>query len=182
LERHPPETLVRVQLLNDTGSLCEFAWSEFWPPASGGYARSENATPGDSREAQQLRITIFVHFSGKWYWPKSATRGSNSATHVDANISNTFSKKFEHHVAAVALYAARYNLCRVHETLRITPAMQVTDHVWTIGERIDAALNGELPSGTGGDMPRNLDPSDTVQSLRKRVPFSVIDGGKGKDL
>jgi IS1 family transposase len=99
-------------------------------------------------------------------------------------LTNGFSKKFENHVAAFALYAAYYNFCRVHETLRITPAMQigVTDHVWSIAELIDAALDGELPSGSGPEFPKNLDPSDTVQSLRKRVPFSVIQGGKGTDL
>jgi IS1 family transposase len=60
-------------------------------------------------------------------------------------LTNAFSKKLENHEAAVALYATHYNFCRVHETLRITPAMQlgVTDHVWSIGELIDAALNGE---------------------------------------
>jgi IS1 family transposase len=46
-------------------------------------------------------------------------------------LTNAFSKKFEHHCAAVALYAAHFNFCRVHEALRITPAMQlgITDHV-----------------------------------------------------
>jgi hypothetical protein len=63
-------------------------------------------------------------------------------------LTNGFSKKLENHCAAVALYAAHYNFCRVHEALRITPAMQlgVTDHVWTIGELVDAALNGTLAS------------------------------------
>jgi hypothetical protein len=44
------------------------------------------------------------------------------------------------------LYVSHYNLCRVHEALRVTPAMQlgVTDHVWTIGELVDAALNGVI--------------------------------------
>lgn len=42
--------------------------------------------------------------------------------------------KLENHVAAVTLYAAHYNVCRAHETLQVTPAMQlgVTDHVWTV--------------------------------------------------
>jgi hypothetical protein len=41
------------------------------------------------------------------------------------------------------LYATHYNLCRVHETLRVTPAMHlgVTDHVWTISELMAAALS-----------------------------------------
>jgi IS1 family transposase len=99
-------------------------------------------------------------------------------------LTNAFSKKFENHCAAVALYAAFYNFCRVHETLRITPAMQlgVTDHVWSISELIDAALDGELPPDAGKEFPMNLDRGDTVQSTRNRKPFSVIQGGKGTDL
>lgn len=59
---------------------------------------------------------------------------------------NAFSKKLENHVAAVSLYVAHYNLCRVHEALRVTPAMQlgITDHVWSIGELIDVALAGAV--------------------------------------
>ena len=62
-------------------------------------------------------------------------------------LTNAFSKKLENHKAAVALYAAHYNFCRVHEALRVTPAMQlgVTDHVWTVGELVDAAQSGSLP-------------------------------------
>jgi hypothetical protein len=53
---------------------------------------------------------------------------------------NAFSKKLENHKAAMALHFANYNLCRIHRTLRVTPAMAagVTDHVWTIAELIDA--------------------------------------------
>jgi IS1 family transposase len=56
-------------------------------------------------------------------------------------LTNGFSKRLDCHVAAVALYVAHYNLCRVHETLtpnaknQTTPAMAIgiTDHVWSIG-------------------------------------------------
>ena len=50
-----------------------------------------------------------------------------------------FSKKLENHVAAVSLYVAHFNLCRVHESLRITPAMAmgITDHIWSIGELVE---------------------------------------------
>jgi hypothetical protein len=42
----------------------------------------------------------------------------------------------------VSLHVAYYNLCRVHESLRSTPAMAlgIADRVWTIGELMDAAL------------------------------------------
>ena len=99
-------------------------------------------------------------------------------------LTNAFSKKFEHHEAAVALYAAHYNFCRVHETLRVTPAMQlgVTDHVWSIGELFDAALAGEVPQGSGPEFPHNLDRKDTLQSVRHegqfKGRFTVIRGGK----
>jgi len=53
-------------------------------------------------------------------------------------LTNGFSKKVENHAAAVALYYMHYNFCRVHQTLRVTPAMEagLTDHVWTIEEML----------------------------------------------
>ncbi len=59
-----------------------------------------------------------------------------------ARLSNGFSKRLTNHIAAVGLYVTHYNLCRVHETLRVTPAMQLglTDHIWTISELVEAAL------------------------------------------
>jgi hypothetical protein len=69
-------------------------------------------------------------------------------------LTNGFSKKLENHAHQVALYFFHYNLCRIHKTLRVTPAMEagLTDHVWTLEElcglipeekpirRIDAAI------------------------------------------
>jgi len=51
-------------------------------------------------------------------------------------LTNAFSKKLSHLKSAVALHFAHYNFCRVHQTLRVTPAMEagVTDHVWGISE------------------------------------------------
>jgi len=47
-----------------------------------------------------------------------------------------FSKKIENHIHALAIYFAYYNFCRIHQTLRVTPAMEagLTDHVWTLEE------------------------------------------------
>lgn len=39
-------------------------------------------------------------------------------------LTNAFSKKIENHMHAVALYGMHYNYCRVHKTLRVTPAME----------------------------------------------------------
>jgi IS1 family transposase len=54
-------------------------------------------------------------------------------------LTNAFSKKAEHHVYAVSLHFMYYNFCRIHKSLRITPAMAagVTDHVWDVEEIVD---------------------------------------------
>src|SRR5713101_7734645 len=51
-------------------------------------------------------------------------------------LTNAFSKKLENHAAMVALYFMYYNFGRVHQTLRVTPAMEagISDHVWSIEE------------------------------------------------
>jgi IS1 family transposase len=54
-------------------------------------------------------------------------------------LTNGFSKKLENHGHAVAIHYMHYNFCRVHKTLRVTPAMEagLTDHVWTVEELLD---------------------------------------------
>lgn len=51
-------------------------------------------------------------------------------------LTNAFSKKVENREAAVALNFMWYNFGRVHQTLRVTPAMEagISDHIWTIPE------------------------------------------------
>lgn len=53
-------------------------------------------------------------------------------------LTNAFSKKIENHGHAVALHYMHYNFCRIHQTLRVTPAMEagITDHVWALEEMI----------------------------------------------
>ena len=59
-------------------------------------------------------------------------------------LTNAFSKKIENHMAAISLHYMHYNFCRIHQTLRITPAMAagVSDHVWSLDEVI-ALLAGK---------------------------------------
>ena len=63
----------------------------------------------------------------------------------------------------MALVVTHYNLCRVHESIRMTPAMMlgVADHIWTIGELVEAATGPEMPEPEGERVGR----------------FRVIDGG-----
>jgi hypothetical protein len=53
-------------------------------------------------------------------------------------LTNGFSKKIENHIAAVALYFMYYNFCRIHQTLRVTPAMEagIADRVWSVEELV----------------------------------------------
>jgi IS1 family transposase len=53
-------------------------------------------------------------------------------------LTNAFSKKFDNHCHAVAIYYAYYNFCRVHQTLRVTPAMEagISNHVWSVEELV----------------------------------------------
>lgn len=56
-------------------------------------------------------------------------------------LTNAFSKKWENHWAAIACWFAFYNFCRVHKSLRVTPAMAagIADHVWSVRELLEAA-------------------------------------------
>ena len=61
-------------------------------------------------------------------------------------LTNGFSKKVENHMHMVALYTMFYNFCRIHKTLRVTPAMEagLTDRVWDI-EDILAIMDERAP-------------------------------------
>ncbi|HTA47153.1 MAG TPA: DDE-type integrase/transposase/recombinase [Bryobacteraceae bacterium] len=53
-------------------------------------------------------------------------------------LTNAFSKKIDNLIAAVAVYYTYYNFCRVHQTLKTTPAVKagVANHVWSVDEVI----------------------------------------------
>jgi hypothetical protein len=53
-------------------------------------------------------------------------------------LTNAFSKKIADHEAAIALHFMYYKFCRVHKTLRVTPAMEagLASHIWEIEELV----------------------------------------------
>ena len=62
-------------------------------------------------------------------------------------LTNAFSKKIENHAHSVALFYMHYNFVRIHQTLRVTPAMEagIAQHVWSIQEMcVILGVLGEL--------------------------------------
>jgi hypothetical protein len=56
-------------------------------------------------------------------------------------LTNAFSKKVDNLRHAVALYAVHYNFCRIHQTLRVTPAMEagISSRVWDVSDIVRLA-------------------------------------------
>jgi hypothetical protein len=61
-------------------------------------------------------------------------------------LTNAFSKKLENHAAAIALYTMYFNFVRIHQTLRVTPAMAagVTDKLWEVSDIVVMLEQWEL--------------------------------------
>lgn len=67
-------------------------------------------------------------------------------------LTNAFSKKLDNHIHALALYFAFYNFCRIHKSLKITPAMAagITDRLWSLEDivaKIDETAPAPKPRG-----------------------------------
>ena len=56
--------------------------------------------------------------------------------HGFTRLTNAFSTKLDNHASSAALHYMHYNFARVHQTLRVTPAMQagLSNHIWSIEE------------------------------------------------
>lgn len=61
-------------------------------------------------------------------------------------LTNAFSKKIENHRLACALHFVHYNFCRIHSSLRITPAMAagLTERVWEISDLVELLTAEEV--------------------------------------
>ncbi|WP_437561125.1 transposase [Sorangium sp. So ce542] len=84
-----------------------------------------------------------------------------------------FSKKADHHRAAVALNYVAYNLTRVIRTLRVTPAMQagITDHVWTLDELLETLLAEEEAAAPEAKPLTHREPSAPARPLPNNRGF-----------
>lgn len=116
-----------------------------------------------SRVAKMSGEPEYQHISTSYAERQNLTMRMNMRRFT--RLTNAFSKRVANHEAAVALYFMHYNFCRVHASLRVTPAMEagIANHVWDVQEIVGlveaeerrAIENGELKRGAYG--PRNSD-------------------------
>lgn len=106
------------------------------------YGKPDNAGP-DWYGPPKVIETVPTPVSGKPDFAHICTShveraNLNSRMHLRrfTRLVNAFSKKLDNLRAAVALYVAWYNFCRVHMTLRVSPAMEagIASHIWKIEE------------------------------------------------
>ncbi len=94
-------------------------------------------SPGECCGTRKLKITgapDMAHVSTSFVERQNLTMRMHMRRFT--RLTNAFSKKLENHRHAVALHYMYYNFAKVHQTLRVTPAMEagVSDHVWSIEE------------------------------------------------
>ncbi len=102
----------------------------------GGEVRYSPAQCMGARKAVQNGKPEFKHISTSFVERQNLTMRMSMRRFT--RLTNGFSKKVENHEHAIALHYMHYNFCRIHKSLRVTPAMEagVSDHVWTLGELI----------------------------------------------
>jgi hypothetical protein len=73
-------------------------------------------------------------------------------------LTNGFSKKLENHAYSVALFVMYYNFCKIHKTLRVTPAMEagVSDRVWDVVDIVKLIEGAEPKAGKRGPYKKKL--------------------------
>ena len=115
---------------------------------------------GDTPKSEQNRYSPAVCTGAK----KTRLNGKPDPKHISTSyverqnltmrrftrLTNAFSKKVENHMHAISLHYMYYNFGRIHQTLKVTPAMEagVTYQVWTL-EDIAALAPIEAPKKRG---------------------------------
>ena len=111
----------------------------------GGEVRYSPAQCMGARKAVQTGKPEFKHISTSFVERQNLTMRMNNRRFT--RLTNGFSKKLENHEHALAIYFMHYNFCRIHQTLRVTPAMEagVAAHVWSLEEMV-GLLDSEVVS------------------------------------
>lgn len=130
-----------VPVENAFGSDIDYAMLEKIYTHSGGTgAGGARYSPGECCGAIKRRIKgnpDMAHVSTSYVERQNLTMRMSMRRMT--RLTNAFSKKIENQGHAVALHFMHYNFCRIHQTLRVTPAMEagISDHVWSLEELAD---------------------------------------------
>ena len=140
----------------------------------------------DDHRYEPPRTADFIHKTAIFGVPKFDRIGTSIVERQNltmrmhirrlTRLTSGFSRKRRNHGAAIALHFAWYNFCRIHETLRVTPAMAagLSDHVWDVAELVERAMAEPMPT------PAPLVPSPTSpDGWRVPVQLGLFDGLPG---
>jgi hypothetical protein len=91
---------------------------------------------GNQARGNQFGKPDFNHISTSYVERQNLTMRMSMRRFT--RLTNGHSKKLENHGHAIAIHYMYYNFARIHQTLRVTPAMEagISDHVWSIEEII----------------------------------------------
>jgi IS1 family transposase len=97
-------------------------------------ARYSPAQCMGARKASVIGEPVYAHISTSFVERQNLTMRMSMRRFT--RLTNGFSKKVENHEHAIAIHYMHYNFGRIHQTLRVTPAMEagIADHVWSIEE------------------------------------------------
>lgn len=101
---------------------------------------SRRYSPAECTGAEKRRINgnpDMKHVSTSYVERANLTMRMNMRRFT--RLTNAFSKKLENHMHAISLFHMHYNFCRIHKSLRVTPAMEagIDGHVWDIVEILE---------------------------------------------
>ncbi len=143
----------------------------------------EEAFGGDVDYAQLVKVYGEDYHKTKRYSPpifKSSVKNningnpkkkSISTSHVERHnltmrmsmrrftrLTNAFSKKLENHLYSCSLYTVFYNFCRLHKTLRVSPAMEagLTHRLWDVFDIIDLIEDSESKTNPRGPYKKRI--------------------------
>lgn len=135
-----------------------------------GYSRSPDHRYEPARDAHFIKKTSVIGAPSLERMGTSHVERFNLTTRHTVGRTRrlclAFSKTLRGHKAAIALGIAAYNFTRIHGALRVTPAMEagLSDHVWEIGELVDAALAAE---NVAPPVPHTLTPREGTGPVRE---------------
>jgi IS1 family transposase len=109
----------------------------YGPPEPGGERRYSPARCVGARKRVVAGDPNWGHISTSYVERQNLTMRMHMRRFT--RLTNAFSKKVANHAHAVALHFMYYNFVRIHQTLKVTPAMAagVTDRLWEVGDIVD---------------------------------------------